>query len=235
MRPLFLALLLLASACSRAQVLVALILGDELNSGKIEFGLTTGLNASRIDGLEGGRAELTPYLGLYFDIKLSDRWYLHPETWPKCVLGHDKLPAYATGDSTLDLQLQEATVERRIDCIPTLLMISRRVGRGTYIDAGPYATLVLGARDVFIRETADDQLEYTVKITDQVRTIDLGVGAGVRYKLSKGTGINIGVHYFRGFSDIITNASGQLYWWRASVGVPIGRGKALKKTEVKEE
>ena len=87
-RILLLAVVLLAAPCGHAQVLVALLLGDKLNSGNIEFGLSTGLNVSQIDGLEGGEPSKAGYLGMYFDIKLSDRWYLHPEVSPKCVLGH---------------------------------------------------------------------------------------------------------------------------------------------------
>lgn len=212
-----------------AQVLVALILGDDLNSGKIEFGLTTGMNASQLEGVEGGEAETAPYLGLYFDFRLSDNWYFHPETWPKCVLGETKLPAYATGDSAIDAQLQYATVRRKIDLIPTAFMITRRFGGHWYVDAGPYASLILGARDIFTRETADDELTYTVKITDAMHRIELGGGLGARYKLSKGLGMNIGLHGFMGFTAVDQADAWKLQWIRASIGIPIGRGKAMKK------
>ena len=225
-----LALVLLMCIPVRAQLLVALILGDDLNSGKIEFGLTTGLNASTIDGVEGGQAELAPYLGLYFDIKLSEKWYFHPETWPKAVLGQDKLPSYATGDSALDVQLAHATVRRKFDVIPTSFMITRKFGEHVYVDAGPYATLIMGARDIFTRETADDELTYTVKITDAMHTIELGGGLGVRYKVSKGLGMNFGVHGYMGFTSPDKADLWKFQWIRASVGIPIGRGK-VKKVE----
>ncbi len=224
---------LLAPAFAQAQVLIALILGDELNSGKIEFGLTTGVNASSMDGVAGGEAAPAVYLGLYFDIKLSDNWYFHPETWPKCVLGEGQLPPYATGDAGLDAQLAEATVHRKIDCIPTSFMITRRLGQHVYIDAGPYGNLVLGGRDVFTRETADDELSYTVKISDQLHRVELGAGFGARYKLSKGLGMNFGVHYFMGLTAVDKADQWEFQWLRASVGIPIGRGKAKKAAEEK--
>lgn len=224
-------IVLLACSPARAQVLIALILGDDLNSGKIEFGMTTGLNASTIDGVDGGEAELAPYLGLYFDIKLSENWYFHPETWPKTVLGQDKLPPYATGDSALDVQLADATVRRKFDVIPTSFMITRKLGQHLYVDAGPYGTLIMGARDIFTRETADDELTYTVKITEAMHTIEIGGGLGARYKLSKGLGVNIGVHGFMSFTNVDKADQWKFQWLRASVGVPIGRGKVKKAEE----
>ena len=219
-------LLLLASSSGRAQVLIALLFGDELNSGKMEFGLTTGLNSSTMDGVEDGNAARAAFVGLYFDIRLSDNWYFHPETWPKCVLGEEKLPPYVTGDAALDVQLAEATVRRRIDCIPTSFMITRRVGQHLFIDAGPYGNLILGGRDVFTRETADDELSYTVSISEQLHRVELGGGVGWRYKLTKGLGMNFGVHYFIGFTAVDKADQWKFQWLRASVAIPIGRGKA---------
>lgn len=224
-------LLLATAPAARAQVLIALILGDDLNSGKIEFGLTTGLNSSTLDGVDGGSPANAPYLGLYFDIKLSERWYFHPETWPKCVLGEAQLPAYPTGDVALDAQLADATVRRRIDCIPTSFMITRRFGKHIYVDAGPYGNLILGARDVYTREAADDELTYTRKITDGMHRVEIGAGLGARYKISKGLGMNIGIHGFMGLTNVDKADQWTLQWLRASVGIPIGRGKAKKAAE----
>ena len=225
------ALLAIMPLLVRSQVLIALILGDELNSGKIEFGLTTGMNASGMEGVDGARQEVSPYLGLYFDIRLSDKWYFHPETWPKCVLGEDKLAPYAVGDTALDAQLEAATVRRKIDCIPTSFMITRRFGQQLFVDVGPYGNLILGAKDIFTRETADDELTYTVKITDALHRVEIGGGLGARYKLSKGIGVNIGVHAFMGLTSVDKADEWTLQWVRASVGVPIGRGKAMKKEQ----
>ncbi|MBL7940100.1 MAG: PorT family protein [Flavobacteriales bacterium] len=233
--PRWVLLLLLVAVSPKAhtQVLIALILGDDLNSGKIEFGLTTGLNASTLDGVPGGEPARAPYLGLYFDIKLSENWYFHPETWPKSVLGEAKLKPYATGDPALDVQLADATVRRRIDCIPTSFMITRKLGQHVFIDAGPYGNLILGGRDVFTRESADDELSYTQKIGDQLHRVELGAGIGARYKLSKGLGMNFGVHYFAGLTGVDKADQWKFQWLRASVGIPIGRGKAKKAAETK--
>ena len=123
------------------------------------------------------------------------------------------------------MQLAAATVKRKIDLIPTSFMITRKLGEHLYIDAGPYATLILGARDIFTRETGDDELSYTVKITDQMHRIELGGGFGARYKLSSGLGMNIGIHGFMGFTQVDKADQWTLQWLRASVGIPIGRGK----------
>jgi hypothetical protein len=48
--------LVLAGYSSRAQVIISLLLGDKLNTGKIEFGLDGGVNYPSIRGLVGGEA-----------------------------------------------------------------------------------------------------------------------------------------------------------------------------------
>ena len=55
----------------QSQVLIALLLGDKLNSGKIEFGLDGGLNYSSISSLETDNFKSDFNLGFYFDIKIE--------------------------------------------------------------------------------------------------------------------------------------------------------------------
>jgi hypothetical protein len=64
--------LLLGSSSAKAQVLISLLLGDKLNSGKIEFGLDGGMNFATISGLNDVKS-LRPFnLGFYFDIKTKN-------------------------------------------------------------------------------------------------------------------------------------------------------------------
>ena len=64
-------ILILASYPLRGQVIISLLLGDKLNSGKVEFGLDGGVNYPSIRGLDGGKAKSTFNIGFYFDIKMN--------------------------------------------------------------------------------------------------------------------------------------------------------------------
>src|SRR6187397_2495915 len=99
---LIIVLLLFANA-ARSQVLISILLGDKLNSGKIEFGLEGGANWSTIKNLDGAKNLTSFNLGFYFDFKLKDTsWMLNTGVIVKSTMGADKLPVYSLGDPSLD-------------------------------------------------------------------------------------------------------------------------------------
>ena len=67
--------LLFLVSIARTQVLISILLGDKLNSGKIEFGLEGGANWSTIKNLDGAK-NLSPGLILVF-ISISNL-KIHP-------------------------------------------------------------------------------------------------------------------------------------------------------------
>ena len=75
----------------QSQILIALLLGDKLNSGKIEFGLDGGFNYSRIGSLESNNWYRNLNLGFYFDFKMKNQWYLNTGVLVKSTLGLDEL------------------------------------------------------------------------------------------------------------------------------------------------
>ncbi len=76
-KPLLLLFFLFAVYTMQSQVLIALLLGDKLNSGNIEFGLDGGMSFSSITGMDSRRNLNSFDLGFYFDIKIKDPWYLN--------------------------------------------------------------------------------------------------------------------------------------------------------------
>ena len=63
-------LFLFLGAQAQSQVLIALLLGDQLNTGKIEFGLDGGLNFATISGMDSNSWTRNLNLGFYFDINI---------------------------------------------------------------------------------------------------------------------------------------------------------------------
>lgn len=57
------------------QVLISLLLGDKLNSGKVEFGLDGGANFSSLAGVPDSDTATGFHLGFYFDIKTSKAFH----------------------------------------------------------------------------------------------------------------------------------------------------------------
>src|SRR5262245_52694279 len=78
-----------AMACcfgANAQILIALLFGKQLNTGKASFGLTGGVNVSSFTGID---AEYNPTfcLGIYFSYKLTEKISLEPRFYPKFTGG----------------------------------------------------------------------------------------------------------------------------------------------------
>ncbi|MCK4561394.1 MAG: outer membrane beta-barrel protein, partial [Flavobacteriaceae bacterium] len=75
----------------QSQVLIALLLGDKLNTGNIEFGLDGGFNYASVSNLDTNDKLSEFNMGFYFDIKIKENWYLNTGVLVKSTLGIDEL------------------------------------------------------------------------------------------------------------------------------------------------
>lgn len=224
--------------CARAadgQVLIALLMGDTLNTGKIEFGLDGGFNLASMSGLEQAGNRTFFNLGFYFDIKLKKpQWMVHTGVIVKSSMGADDLPVYPLGDEDLDNAFSGGSVKRQLSYFNVPVMI-KYMGRSRfYAEAGIQLGLLYKAADVFTNEFMEEDLTYKVKIKDQYHRLDAGVVAGIGYRLPFGYGINVGLRYYYGLADVTVDDSGPSQSNRSfyvTVGIPIGAGKAAKAVE----
>jgi hypothetical protein len=220
---------------ANAQVLISILLGDKLNSGKVEFGLDGGLNLSDVQGLNGGNMVGRFNIGFYFDIHLKNpAWMVHTGVIVKSTMGSNDLPVYSLDDPALDAAFDGGRVDRRLSYFNVPIMMKYKFKNNFSVEAGPMLGLMNKSTDVFTQEVKDkDDLTYTVKIRDHFHPLDAGLMAGVGYKLLKGNGMNLGVRYYVGLVDVTLDDSGpdqynrSLYFY---LGIPIGRGKK----EIKE-
>ena len=95
---LVLLILTLNLATAKSQVIISLLLGDKLNTGKIEFGLEGGYNNSTLSGLPGANGMGGFNLGFYFDIKTKNPSWM--------FLRRDNRPASSSGKQRKMLQKQ---------------------------------------------------------------------------------------------------------------------------------
>ena len=231
---------LLCSLASNSQVLISILLGDKLNSGKMEFGLEGGFNWSDINNLEGAKTLRAFNLGFYFDFKLKNpSWMLNTGVIVKSAMGANDLPVYSLGNTDLDSAFTGGKITRKIKYFNVPIMIKYNFKNHIYFKAGAQLGLRYQAFDEFTNSVIDDDdLEYKVKIKKQFHPLDAGLAFGLGYRLMKGNGMNIGLQYYYGLVDITIDDSRAAQSNRVlyvSAGIPIGKNSKKKKAGQTEQ
>jgi hypothetical protein len=224
-------LLTVAVKVSNAQVLIAILFGDKLNSGKMEFGLMVSPTLTNITNIDANARPGIDF-GLYFNVKLNDRFYFHPEAIPKLAFGAKDITPYSLNNPGLDSLFTGGSVNRAIKAIGLPLLMRYRFAGSFFIEAGPQIDLITNAKDIFKTEVNDNDLSYENKTKDQYTRFDVGYVLGVAYRIQPGPrGMTLGVRYNGGFTDIMKNESGNQLnsAWLFSVYIPVGSGKAAEK------
>ncbi|MBP6334705.1 MAG: PorT family protein [Bacteroidia bacterium] len=236
-RVLLLIFFLFTFSAAHSQILISLLLGDKLNSGKVEFGLDGGLNLSTQSGLKESSSLSSFNLGFYFDIKMKRSWLFHTGVIVKSTVGADKLPVYTVGRADLDSVFVGGSVKRKLSYFHVPLMIKYTFKNHFYAEAGPQLGLLYDAVDEFSNDVLGNEAVYRNEIRDQFYRLDAGFITGIGYRLMGGNGMNLGVRYYLGLVDVVIDDTGSsianhsLYF---TVGIPIGAAKAEKK-EAKNE
>lgn len=224
---------LLISVSIQSQVLIALLLGDKLNSGKIEFGLDGGVNFSNIGNMDSNGYNREFNLGFYFDIKMKEQWYLNTGVLVKSTLGLDNL-------TEKDLEFLNATVydvkgeyKQRINYFIVPALAKYKFKNNIYAELGPQFGLASKAYIQFDSDIDGNEARIRQTNTDMINRFDMGIAGGVGYRLLKGLGWTIGARYYYGFLDVYKDLSGSnnssLF---LKVNVPIGLSSE-KKEEIK--
>lgn len=226
------------AGCVNGQVIISLLLGDNLNTGKIEFGLDGGFTLSSQTGTEGGKNLKTFNLGFYFDIKLKDpSWMVHTGVIVKSRMGVANLAPYSLADTNLDNSFKGGEVDRKLDYFNVPVMIKHKFKNNFFVETGPTFGLFYNSFDEFNNEVNEDDLLYKVNRKEDYYLLDAGWTTGIGYRLSKGNGINLGIRYYLGFVDVTADGDAtsvknrSLYF---NVGIPIGVKKARERAAQKE-
>jgi hypothetical protein len=224
-----------------SQVLISLLFGDELNSDKVKFGLDGGLNFSNLNRTEGSKFLENFNLGLYFDIQLKEnaKWYLHTGVLLKSEMGARGIDLYSLDDPGLDSVLIGGDIERQLKYINIPALVRYKLRKHVFFEIGPMLGILTKATDVFYNSVKkDDDLSFKNKVTDRYKWYDAGVEAGIGYQLMKGTGVNFGIRYYQGLTDILKDNPGDPMWNQSLylyVSIPVGAGeKAKAKKALKE-
>ncbi len=227
-----------AAYTGNSQVLISMLLGDKLNSDKLEFGMDGGVNWSNLQGLPNAKSLTGFNLGFYFDFKLRNRaWMVNTGVIVKSPMGADDLPVFDLGNAPLDSAFVGGSVKRKIRYFNVPVMMKYQFKNNIYAKAGIQLGLRAKAFDEFTNKVKDkDDLKYTLKTKDNYHPLDAGLAFGFGYRLTKGNGINIGLQYYLGLIDVVVSDATPNQYNRVlylNAGIPIGKNKKAESKEVK--
>jgi hypothetical protein len=226
---------LICAPYTQSQVLISLLLGDKLNSDKLEFGLDGGANLTRISNLEDAKYLADFHLGFYFDFKLQPKLFIHTGVIVKSTMGARGIVPYSVGNEDLDSLLIDSEVYRKLQYWNVPALVRYRFYDYFHVEGGIQLGLLYKATDRFeekIYDKKDLKFKYDIRKENNYKYLDVGAVGGLGYKLRKGDGMTLGVRYYYGFMDIVKDNAGpaqhntSLYF---CVSIPIGKGKAEAK------
>lgn len=223
---------------TNGQVLLSILFGDKLQSEQLEFGLSIGANFSTLSEVPEAKWASSLAIGLYFNFKLSERFFLHAAAIPKSDMGARNILPYSLGDAELDSIFDASRVERILGYIHVPTLIRYRLPNYLGFEFGPVTTIRFRGRhvDEFSIKINDDDATVRRTIGRETRAFDFGASIGAYYKFAKGQGIEVNVRYYHGFLDIFKKSSMRDIYptqrnraIRLLVHIPIGRGKLKEK------
>ncbi len=235
-KPFLMIIFLFISYGIQSQVLIALLLGDKLNTGKIEFGLDGGINYSSISGLETHKLSNSFFLGFYFDIKMKEQWFLNTGVLVKSTLGVDNL-------TEADLSFLGITIpnngkgvySQKMSAFLVPILAKYKFKNNIYVEAGPQVGWIYNS---WIEYNFEEDRKNSIKIKqnndDIVNWFDMGVAGGAGIRLLKGLGWTIGARYYYGLTNVYKDKSGtnnsSLF---LKLNIPFGLSD-VKKKEIKD-
>ena len=221
-------LLLSFSGTVRSQVLISLLFGDKLNSDKIEFGLTGGLNRSNFIGTLDSKALNNFNLGFYFHIMLKENSFLSTGVLVKSNLGATGMAPYSLNDPNLDAVFQDGNLKTKINTLLVPIMWQQRIQKRLLLEGGVQAGLRSGVFDYFEAESSSGDATFRRKVSEEYSRLDFGLVGGLGYKLTDDLkSMIIGMLYYYGVVDVridpnITSKNTSL---NVYLRIPIGAGE----------
>ncbi len=216
-----------------SQVLISLLLGDKLNSDKIDFGLEGGGNFSSIFNMDSKKYVSDWNLGFYFVIGLKNNWYVNTGVLVKAKMGAGTLTSKDLdflGIPHIDSCEAGGKYHQKINAFLVPAMMRYKFDNGFYVEGGLQASLRYKAWVEY--KVKNDEKEIDIKKFNKEMTnpIDVGALAGIGYRFKKRTGWTLGIKYYYGFANVYKGVSGtrnnSLF---LKANIPIGAGEQAQK------
>ncbi len=219
-------------SAAHSQVLISLLLGDKLNSDKIEFGLDAGLNWSQIGNLDSNSGLRAFNAGFYFDILLDEQWSLNTGVVVKSKLGADDLTAQDLAFLEILPEVEEGNYSQQLSYFLVPVLMRYNFPSRIYVEAGPQFGLMYKASVEFNSDIDGKDIRIREYNKDKINRIDAGVSGGLGYRLSPRKGMSVGLRYYYGFVNTYKGVSGtnnsSLF---LKFTIPVGTGGGKEKKE----
>lgn len=220
-----LSILLSIMKIGNSQVLISLLLGDKLNSEKLEFGLETGINWSKISNLEANKFSRKFNIGFYFDMTIKNQWNFYTGVLVKANQGVEDL-------STNDLTKLEASIysvegdySQKIESFIVPALLKYKFKNYFYLEAGPQFSLSYNSWIEYNSKEEDIETTKKENNKNEINKFDTGIQFGFGYKLLKGQGWTLGVKYYQGLLNVYKEGHHKNSSIFVKLNVPIGAGK----------
>ena len=225
-----------------SQIVIALLFGNALNSPNVKFGLDGGINLMTLTDAGTSKFNHGFNLGLYFDIQLkkNSNWYIHTGVLLKSPMGGNHLDTYSVDDNELDSLFSAGYVKRQLRYINVPFLMRYKLKNQFFFEVGPMFGVLVKATDVFYTTVNEkDDISYKNNIYKKCNWFDAGAVGGIGYHFMKGIGMNLGVRYYYGLTNILASGvpdpghNNSVYIW---LSIPVGAGEKSKaKAAAKEE
>jgi len=228
--------LLFIAYSMQSQVLIALLLGDKLNSGNISFGLDGGVNYSSISNMDSNNRLNTFNLGFYFDIKMKNQWYFNTGVLVKSSLGLKDLTDEDLEFLKVTTYDTEGDYRQKMSYFLVPALIKYKFKNHMFVELGPQFGLMYKAWVEFNSDIEGNTARIKETNKDMINRFDMGIAAGTGFTLLKGYGWTIGARYYYGFLNVYKNRSGtrnsSLF---LKLNVPFGVSEKSKEMATKQK
>ncbi len=233
---LFIVILLFTVTQAKSQVLLSLIFGDMLNSGKIEFGLEGGFNWSKIANMDADEYYSKFNIGFYFDIHVKNQWYVFTGVLVKNNLGTDNLSENDLAFLNADTYDAEGKYSQITSNFLVPILAKYRFKNNFYLFAGPHLGLLYKGWIEYNSDIAGKDATIKQYNTKMFHYLDAGIMAGIGYKIPQKNdhGMSFNFKYYYGFVNVYRDRSGtKNSAMFLTMTVPIGADKGNNKEEKK--
>ncbi|MGQ2985110.1 porin family protein [Flavobacterium sp.] len=150
-------------------------------TGIVRYGLKGGLNVA---SLRGDVDEPSPRLGVHFgvtaEIRVSERFSIQPE------LMYSMQGIKEEGSLMIDGNFVEGEATTKLDYIILPIMAKIYMTEGFTLEVGPQLGLLNSARVKYDIRSSNDTFSGSTDISNQMKSLDFAVNAGLGYKLPSG-------------------------------------------------
>ncbi len=226
-------LLLLVTISAQSQVLISLLLGNKLNSDKIEFGMEGGANFSHITNMYTGKYMTDWNLGFYFIFHVKGPWYANTGVLVKAKTGTGNLvhqDLVAIGSQFADTTMGPGSYTQKVNTFIVPIMMRYMFDNRFYLEGGIQASLRYKSWVEYKYKDKERNILLKEFNKNKMNPIDVGPTAGFGYHFPKRTGMTLGFKYYYGLVNAYKGMPGtknSVFYVKANI--PIGAGEKAQK------